>query len=58
MYCESDSLLQGRVVQVGREVRGFQGCQAHHLFLEVQDFPKEKKPNQYNIHIHITIKCN
>lgn len=37
-----DSLLQVLVVQVGRGVRGFQGCQAHHLFLVVQHFPREK----------------
>lgn len=44
--CKSNSLLQGRVVQVGQEVQGFQGCRAHHLFLEVQDFPREKNPTQ------------
>lgn len=38
-----DSLLQVLVVQVGQGVRGFQGCQAHHLFHEVQDFPRKKK---------------
>lgn len=37
-----DSLLQVLVVQVGQGVRGFQGCQAHHLFLVVPHFPREK----------------
>lgn len=44
--CPLDSPLQVLVVQVvqmGRRVRGCQGFQAHHLFLEVQDFPREKK---------------
>lgn len=44
-----DSLLQALVVQVGRGVRGFQGCQAHHLFLEVQDFPREKERGLFSL---------
>lgn len=42
-----DSLLQALVVQVGQGVQGFQGCQAHHLFLAVQDFPWEKKEDYF-----------
>lgn len=47
-------VLVAQVVQVGQGVRGFQGCQAHHLFLEVQDFPEEE--NEFSLEFKKDVK--
>lgn len=44
-----DSPLRALVVQVGQGVQGFQGCQAHHLFLEVRYFPREKERGLFSV---------